>query len=57
VPENIYVPGPGYRQSLSVWAEADTVRLARVGAPVLLHASKHAGPWVQAPSATANLEE
>jgi hypothetical protein len=24
---------------------------------VLLHASKHAGPWVQVPSATANLDD
>lgn len=57
MPANIYVPGHGYQQSLRVWAESDTVQVARVGVPVVLHASKHAGPWMLAPSAGANLED
>ena len=57
VPPNVYVPGPGYQQSLRVWAEVDTGRPARAGAPIVLHASKRAGPWMMVPSAQANLED
>ena len=57
VPANVYVPGPGYQQSLRIWAEVEAGKTVRVGAPVVLHASKRAGPWQLVPKAQANLND
>lgn len=57
IPANVYVPGPGYRQSLSVSAELDSNRFARAGAPVVLHASWEAGPWQLVSRDSADLSD
>lgn len=47
LPSRVAVPGDGYAESIEVsTAQGDSARVA-VGAPLLLHAVRRSGPWIE----------
>jgi hypothetical protein len=47
LPARVVVPGDGYAESIEVsTGQGDSARVA-VGAPLLLHAVRRSGPWVE----------
>ena len=57
VPETVFVPGPGYQQSLRISASLDSASSVRVDAWLDLHARRESGQWQAVPKAKAKLAD
>lgn len=57
VPDTVFVPGPGYQQSLRISADLDSANPLQAGRWVTLHARREAGPWQAVPKTAADLTD
>lgn len=48
-PENVFVPGPSFRQQVRISSAQGNAPRVAVGEPLVLHAVRTSGPWVSAP--------
>jgi len=51
-PTIVFVPGDGYRESIEVTTEQGPDAVVDVDEPVVLHVTRHSGPWVEVDAAT-----
>jgi len=47
LPDQVFVPGPSYYESLDVRTEQGDSARVTVGSPLILHAHRTSGPWIQ----------
>jgi hypothetical protein len=46
-PARVFVPGHAYTESIRVWTEQGESASVRVGDPLVLHAERRSGPWIE----------
>jgi len=47
MPDQVFVPGPSYSESLDVRTEQGDSARVTVGSPLVLHGRRTSGPWIQ----------
>jgi len=51
-PAEVWVPGPGFEQTIHITSAQGDRATVRVGEPLVLHAERRSGPWVRRARAT-----
>jgi hypothetical protein len=51
-PSEVFVPGPGFSQSIRLSTAQGERGIVEVGQPIVLHAQRRSGPWVVAERAS-----